>query len=68
MNGAMRIRCEAAVYLAEDGTGQELVFQELGRQSVDVNRIQEGMKVLGPALHVPADPVCARLIHLTRID
>ncbi len=32
-----------------------------------MNRIQEGMQVLGSALHIPADPVCAGLIHLTWI-
>lgn len=51
-------------YLAEDGTGQELVLQELGGQGVDMDGVQEGVQVLGSALHVPADPVCARLIHL----
>lgn len=56
----------AAVYLAEDGTGQELVLQELWGQGVNVDGIQEGVQVLGPALHVPADPVCAGLIHLGR--
>lgn len=52
------------VHLAQDGTGQQLVLQELWRQSVDVNSIEEGVKVLGPTLHVPADPVCAGLVHL----
>lgn len=56
----------AAVYLAEDGAGQELVLQELGGQGVNVDSIQEGVQVLGSALHVPADPVCAGLIHLRR--
>jgi len=55
------------VYLAEDGAGQELVLQELRRQRRDVNRIQQRMQILGSALHVPAHPVCAGLIHLVRI-
>lgn len=52
------------LHLAQDGTGQELVLQELGGQGVDVNCIQEGMQVLGSALHIPADPVCAGLVDL----
>ena len=56
---------QADVYLTEDGAGQELVLQELWRQSVDMNSVQEGVQVLGSALHVPADPVCTGLVHLT---
>lgn len=56
--------CNSRVHLAQDGTGQQLVLQELWRQSVDVNSIEEGVKVLGPTLHVPADPVCAGPVHL----
>lgn len=54
----------AVVYLAEDGTGQQLVLQELRRQRIDVNCIQEGMQIGGSALHIPAYPVCAGFIHL----
>lgn len=50
--------------LAQDWTGQQLVLQELWRQGVDVNSVEEGVKVLGPTLHVPADPVGAGLVHL----
>ena len=32
-----------------------------------MDRVQEGVQVLRSALHVPADPVCAGLIHLTWI-
>lgn len=52
------------VYLAEDGTGQQLVLQELRWQRIDVNCIQEGMQIGGSALHIPAYPVCAGFIHL----
>lgn len=58
----------AAVYLAEDGTGQELVLQELRGQGVNVDGVEECVQVLSSALHVPADPVCAGLIHLRRIS
>lgn len=54
----------AAVHLAEDGTGQELVLQELRGQGVNVDGVEERVQVLSPALHVPADPVCAGLVHL----
>lgn len=53
-------------HLAEDGAGQKLVLQKLRRQSVNMNSVQESMKVLGPALQVPAHPVRAGLIHLMK--
>lgn len=31
-----------------------------------MDSIQEGVQVLGSALHVPADPVCAGLVHLRK--
>lgn len=58
----------AAVYLAEDGTGQQLVLQELGGQGVNVDSVEEGVQVRSSALHVPADPVCAGFVHLRRIS
>lgn len=58
-------RCfQQGVHLAQDRTGQQLVLQELWGQSVDVNSIEESVKVLGPTLHVPADPVRAGLVNL----
>lgn len=62
---AWRVRRVAwSVHLAEDGAGQQLVLQELRRQGVDVDGVQQGVQVLGPALHVPADPVRTGLVHL----
>lgn len=54
----------AGVGLAQDGTRLQLPLEELGRQGINMDSVEQSMQVLGASLCIPAHPVSAGFVDL----
>lgn len=54
----------AGIGLAQDGTWLQLPLEEFGRQGINMDCIEQSMKVLGTSLCIPAHPVSTGFVDL----